>query len=108
MFEIVGDGFRRGLDFEIKNVQKSVDAEFAWIKAPSPEEAKSFEAPKLSFFNVIVDVNFASNEKLSEDDKSSKNVLILIARNLNKVKTTMQIDDAIRKCMGELNVLSLL
>jgi hypothetical protein len=30
LFEkIVGDGFRRGLDFEITNVQKSVDAEFA-------------------------------------------------------------------------------
>lgn len=103
--EIVGDGFRRGLDFEITNVQKSADAEFAWIKAPSPEEAKRIKALKLSFFNEIVDVNFASNEKLSEDDKARKNALILIARNLNKVKTTMQIEEGIRKCMGELNVL---
>ena len=61
--EIVGDGFRRGLDFEITNVQKSVDAEFTWIKAPSPEEAKRFKAHKLSFFNEIVDVSFVSNEK---------------------------------------------
>ena len=38
--EIVEDEFRRGLDFEITNVQKTADAEFAWIKAPSPEEAK--------------------------------------------------------------------
>jgi hypothetical protein len=103
--EIVKDEFRRGLDFEITNVQKSVDAEFAWIKAPSPEEAKRIKALKLSFLNEIVDVNFASNEKLSEDDKTRKNALILIARNLNKVKTTMQIEEGIRKCMGELNVL---
>ena len=103
--EIVGDGFRRGLDFEITNVQKLADAEFAWIKAPSPDEAKRFKAHKLSFFNEMVDVNFASNEKLSDDDKARKNALILIARNLNKVKTTMQIEDAIRKCMGERNVL---
>ena len=61
--EIVGDGFRRGLDFEITNVQKSADAEFAWIKAPSPEEAKRIKALKISFFNEIVDINFVSNEK---------------------------------------------
>jgi hypothetical protein len=86
-------------------VQKSADAKFAWIKAPSPDEAKRIKALKLSFFNEIVDVNFASNEKLSEDDKARKNALILIARNLNKVKTTMQIEEGIRKCMRELNVL---
>ena len=100
--EIVGDEFRRGLDFEITNVQNPADAEFAWIKAHSLEEAKRFKAHKLPFFNEMVDVNFASNEKLSEDDKARDNALILIARNLNKVKTTMQIEDAIRKCMGEL------
>jgi hypothetical protein len=71
----------------------------------SPEEAKRFKTHKLSFLNEIVNVNFTNNEKLSEDDKSRKNALILIARNLNKVKTTMQIEDSIRKCMGELNVL---
>ena len=102
--EIVGEGFRRGLDFEITNVQKSVDAEFAWIKAHSPEEAKRFKTHKLLFFNEIMDINFANNEKLSEDDKARKNAFIRIARNLNKIKTTMQIDDAIQKCMGKLNV----
>ena len=63
--EIVENGFRRDLDFEITNMQKMADAEFAWIKAPSSEEAKRIKALKLSFFNEIVDVNFASNEKLS-------------------------------------------
>ena len=86
-------------------MQKSADAEFAWIKAPSPEEAKRIKALKLSFFNEIVDVNFASNEKLSEDDKARKNAVILIVRNLNKVKTIMQIEDGIRKYRGELNAL---
>ena len=42
---------------------------------------------------------------MSEDDKARKNAVILIARNLNKVKTTMQIEEAIRKCMGDGNVL---
>ena len=52
----------------------------------------------------MVDVSFANNEKLSEDDKARKNALTLIVRNLNKIQTTMQIEDAIRKCMGELNI----
>ena len=79
-------------------MQKSANAKFAWIQAPSPEEAKRIKALKLSFFNEIIDINFASNEKPSEDDKARKNVLIIIVRNINKVETTMQIEDGIRKC----------
>ena len=61
---------------------------------------------KVSFFNEMVEVNFASNVKLSEDDKARKNAVMLIARNLNKVNTTMQIEEGIRKFMEEGNVLS--
>jgi gluconate kinase len=84
--EIVKDSFKRGYKFEIINVQKNEEAEFAWIKTPSPEQAKKIKASKISFFNEIMDVNFASLEKLSEDDKARKNVMVLIAKNLNKTK----------------------
>ena len=38
--EIVKYSFKRGYEFEITSVQKNDEAEFAWIKTPSPEQAK--------------------------------------------------------------------
>ena len=62
--EIVKDSFKRGYEFEITNVQKNDEAKFAWIKTPSPEQAKKVKTYKISFFNEILEVNFASTEKL--------------------------------------------
>jgi len=32
----------------------------------------------------MIEVDFVSNEKFSEDDKARKNAVVVIARNLNK------------------------
>ena len=102
--EIVKDSFKRGYEFEITNVQKNDNAEFAWVKTPSPEQAKRIKTYKISFFNEIMEVNFASTEKLSEDDKARKNAVVLIAKNLNKTKTTVALEEGIKKLFGEENV----
>jgi hypothetical protein len=102
--EIVKDSFKRGYEFKITNVQKNDSAEFAWIKTPSPDQAKKIKTYKISFFNEIMEVNFASTEKLSEDDKARKNAVVLIAKNLNKTKTTTALEEGIKKLFGEENV----
>ena len=102
--EIVNDSFKRGYEFEVTNVQKNDSAEFAWIKTPSPDQAKKIKTYKISFFNEIMEVNFASTEKLSEDDKARKNAVVLIAKNLNKTKTTTKLEEGINKLFGEGNV----
>ena len=102
--EIVKDGFKRGYEFEVTNVQKYDSAEFAWIKTPSPDQAKKFKTFKISFFNEIMEVHFASMNKLSEDDKAKKNAVVLIAKNLNKTKTTVALEEGIKKLFGEENV----
>ena len=99
--EIVKEGFKRGYEFEITNVQKNNDAEFAWIKTPSPEQARKIKTHKVSFWNEITEVNFANTEKLSEDDKARKNAIVLIAKNLNKTKTTSALEESIKKLFGE-------
>jgi hypothetical protein len=88
-------------------VQKNDEVEFAWIKTPSPEQAKRIKASKISFFNEILEVNFASSEKLSDDDKAKMNAVILIAKNLNKTKTTRALEEGIRKLFGEKNVVGI-
>ena len=105
--EMVIDGFKRGYEFEITNVQKNDSAEFAWIKTPSPDQAKKIKTYKISFFNEIMEVNFASLVKLSEDDKAKKNAVVLIAKNLNKIKTTEALEGGIKKLFGEENVIDI-
>jgi hypothetical protein len=48
-----------------------------------------------------MDENFASLEKLSEDDKTRKNIVVLIAKNLNKTKSTSALEEGIKKLFGE-------
>ena len=49
-----------------------------------------------------MDAKFTSRNKLTEDDKAKKNALILIIRNLNKVKSTEKIEHEINKHMGRI------
>ena len=70
-------------------------------KAPSLGEAKRIKAQKILFSNKTNDVNFANNEKLLEDDIARKNAILLIACNLNKVKTILEIKATIRKFIDD-------
>jgi hypothetical protein len=102
--EIVNDGFKRGYELEVTNVQKNDSAEFVWIKTPFPDQAKKLKILKILFFNEIMEVHFASMDKLSDDDNAKKNAVVLIAKNLNKTKTTIALEEGIKKLFGEENV----
>ena len=54
-----------------------------------------------------MEVNFASTEKLSEDDKARKNAVVLIAKNVNKTKTTAALEEGIKNLFGDGNVTSI-
>jgi len=84
--EVVKDSFERGYEFEVTNVQKNDNVEFAWIKTPSPDQTQKIKIYTISFLNEIIEVNFASMEKLFEDNKARKNAVVLIAKNQNKPK----------------------
>ena len=104
--EVVLEGFDRTYEYEITNVQKKKEMSFAWIVATSPEQAKKINTYKISFDNEIFEAKFTSRDKLTEDDKARKNALILIVKNLNKVKDTEIIEYELKKHMGERNVLN--
>ena len=104
--EIVMEGFKRGDEYEIINVQKKKKFDFAWIVAPSPEQAKKINTFKISLDNEILDAKFTICGKLTKDEKAKKNALILIAKNLNKVKNTKQLEIRIKEYMRENNVVS--
>lgn len=101
--QIVIDEFARGFDFELTNIPKNDGLDFAWIKAPSPDEAKRIKSSKIVFSNEFTDVSFASRKKMSEDDKTRKNVIGLIAKNFNKSKSTIVFYEDIKAYMRERN-----
>ena len=74
--------------------------------ATSPEQAKKINTYKISLDNEILEAKFTSTDKLTEDDNARKNALILIIRNVNKVKSTDEIEFEIKKHMGEKNVIN--
>ena len=104
--EVVNEGFDQKYEYEITNIQKRKEMNFAWVVATSPEQAKKINTYKISIQNEILDAKFTSRDKLTEDDKAKKNALIFIIRNLNKVKSIEEIKYEIKKHMGEKNVIN--
>ena len=74
--------------------------------ATSPEQAKKINTYKISLDNEILEAKFTSRDKLTEDDKARKNALILLIKNLNKIKSTDEIEYEIKKHMREKNVIN--
>ena len=94
-------------EYVITNVQKKRDFDFAWVVAPSPEQAKKINTYKIALDNEILDAKFTMREKLTEDDKVKKNALIFIVKNLNKVKSVEELEYGIKEYMDEKNVVSI-
>ena len=75
--------------------------------APSPEQVKKINTYKIALDNEILDAKFTMREKLTKDDKARKNALILIVKNLNKIKSVEELKNGIKEHMGEKNVISI-
>ena len=102
--EVVNEGFHRGHNFEITHVRKGETHNFAWIVATSPEQVLNIRKNKITFGHESVDVTIG---KPSGDDLAKKNALILIAKNLNRLKPKEILESEIRAYMGEKNVLNI-
>ena len=102
--EVVNEGFKRGHNFEITHVRKGESHNFAWLVATSPEQILNIRKNKITFGNECIDVTIG---KPSGDDLAKKNALILIAKNLNRLKPKEILETEIRACMGEKNVLNI-
>ena len=64
--------FKRGFEYEITNVQKKREFDFAWIVARSLEQAKKISTYKISLDNEVLDAKFALQVKLTKNEKAKK------------------------------------
>ena len=102
--EVVNEGFKRGFKYEITHVRKGESHNFAWIVATSPEQTLNIRNNKITFGHENIDVTIG---KPTGDDLAKKNALILIAKNLNKLKPKEILETELRACMGDKNVLNI-
>ena len=102
--EIIVEGFKRGFNYEISHARKMESYNYAWIVATSPEQTTNIRKNKITFGHENIDV---SMDKLTGDDLAKKNTLILIAKNLNRLKLKEILKSEIRACMGEKNILNI-
>ena len=102
--EVVNEGFHRGHNFKITHVRKGESHNFAWIVATSLEQVVNIRKNKITFGHESIDITI---RKPSEDDLAKNNALILIAKNLNRLKSKKILETEIKTCMGEKNVLNI-
>ena len=82
--EVANERFKRGHNYEITHVRKEKNHNFTWIVITSPEQTLNIWNNKITFGHESIDVTIG---RPTGDDLAKKNVLILIAKNLNKLKT---------------------
>ena len=66
----------------------------------SLEQTNKINAYKISLHNVILWDKFTSKDEFTDNNKTSKNALILIVKNLNKIKNTNAIEHEPKPHMG--------
>jgi hypothetical protein len=81
--EIILENFKRRHNFKIKHVRKIESHNYAWIVATSPEQVTNIRTNKITFGREGIDVSMG---KPTCDDLIKNNALILIAKNLNRLK----------------------
>ena len=92
--KIIKDSFWRGLEFEIMQVQKTAGETHAFITAASPVQRE-----KILKFQVAIDGELLTPiatrpTRLTEQERTKHNCLVLIVRNINRAKTITEVEAA--------------
>ena len=105
--DVLENSFRRGHDFEIVEVQKSLPNNHAYIVAPTPLQAKKIQTLQVSTLHQILEGQVTKGPSLTSEQKARKDALTLTLYNL---PILMNIEDTsleICKVLGTKNVVSI-
>ena len=105
--KIIKDSFWRGLEFEIMQVRKTTGETHAFITAASLEQCE-----KIIKFQVAIDGELLTSTatrpaRLTEQERTRRNCLVLIVRNINRAKTITEVEAALQDLMGINNIASI-
>jgi hypothetical protein len=102
---IVRDSFRRNKEFEITQVLKGANSYHAYIITSSPDQHSKVLRSVVAIEGELV-TPIPVREKLLATNIARKNCLVLIARNLNKGASPIQVEQNLRTLIGDKNVVS--
>ena len=105
--DILESSFRRGHNFEIVEVQKSPANNHAYIVAPSPLQAQKIQTLQVSTNHLILEGQVKKGPSLTLEQKAKKEALLLTFYNLPILMNIVDTTIAIRKILGEKNVVSI-
>ena len=95
LFEsIIRDSFNRFKEFEIIQILKRVDEEHAYIVASSLEQCNKIFRSAVAIEGELI-TPMLTRENLTATEITKKNCLVLIAKNLNKGLTSVQIESSL-------------
>jgi hypothetical protein len=101
----VRDSFSRNKEFKITQVLKGADSDYAYLVTASPNQRSKVLRSSVAIEGKLV-APTPVREKLSTIDIARKNCLVLIARNLNKRSSPVQVEQGLRILVGDKNVVS--
>jgi hypothetical protein len=110
--EVLEDSFFRKQEYEITGVQKSASQDFAWIVAPTPNQAKKIREYKIRVQQEVLQRTVTKAEatrkrNATPEQRARKDCLKLVVYNLPPTKSTEAITFAIKENMGEKNVVDI-
>ena len=105
--KIIKDSFRRWLEFEIMQVRKTAGETHAFITTASPEQREKINKFQVAIDGELLTPTATRPARLTEQERTRRNCLVLIVRNINRAKTITEVEAAFQGLMGINNIASI-
>jgi hypothetical protein len=102
--ELIEISLRRGQDFEITQVHKTLKDKIVYIIAASPEKKQKLLLYQVAVRQELFTPNLISQQTWTKKEIAKKNCLTLIVKNVNIVYSQSKVMEALKNLIGERNV----
>jgi hypothetical protein len=103
--ELIETNLRRGQDFEIIHVRKTLKDKIAYIIAASPKQKQKLLLHQVSVRQDLITPNLILQQTWTKEEIAKKNCLTFIIKNVNVAYSQSKVTEVLKKMMGENNVI---
>ena len=107
MAEVVFTRFHREQEFEIIQVNKNKEDNFAYLTTASLEQCKKVITHQVLFNREILTPNMASTGAVFKKEIQRRNCLTLIVKDYNLYYSTSEVTAALKQLIGDKNVVNI-
>jgi hypothetical protein len=100
LVQIVKDSFRRGFEYEVTQVNKNVNEDYAYVITTSPEQHEKILKYQIIINNQVLIPSVAAKRHTAKE-VSKKNCLVLIGKNLNLSQLASEVTRCIQELFGD-------